>query len=287
MIKKLLIIPIIFVSLSYAMEIEYDLPLDYEEPVSLEAEGDSFLEFLNPRQLEPFELPTSPEFIEDATQLALDTHLALNFAITRHIYPNEKPFKCDHPDCDYATAHKRDLTTHQRNHTGEKSFKCDHPGCEYAASRKGNLTEHKRKHTGDLFKCNHPECDYKTTYKSNLTTHQRKHTGDLLKCDHPGCNFKTIHKSALTIHQRIDTGEKPFKCDQCNYASTQKYRLISHQIKHTGGLYRCEICNFLVVKAFLTQHKKAHHKKGTHSLKPSDTINALLLLNRPHKRQRK
>jgi hypothetical protein len=37
------------------------------------------------------------------------------------------------------------LKTHESTHTGEKKYKCEHPGCSYAAAHKSNVTAHQNK----------------------------------------------------------------------------------------------------------------------------------------------
>ena len=52
---------------------------------------------------------------------------------------------------------KYKLVNHMRVHSGEKPFKCDHPNCNKTFARTENLKIHKRTHTGDKpFKCFEP-----------------------------------------------------------------------------------------------------------------------------------
>ncbi|KAH0617860.1 hypothetical protein JD844_016514 [Phrynosoma platyrhinos] len=41
------------------------------------------------------------------------------------------------------------------------------------------------------------------------------------------------------------SGEKPFKCDECNFASTTQSHLTRHKRVHTGEKpYRCPWCDY-------------------------------------------
>ena len=46
------------------------------------------------------------------------------------------------------------------------------------------------------------------------------------------CGISFDFKSQLEMHERIHTGHKPFKCEFCERAFTQKGNLRSHMITH-------------------------------------------------------
>ena len=50
-------------------------------------------------------------------------------------------------------------------------------------------------------------------------------------CDIPGCNFVGSTRQLLWTHKRRQhiKSEKPWKCDQCDYASNTKNNLLLHQ----------------------------------------------------------
>lgn len=49
------------------------------------------------------------------------------------------------------------------------------------------------------------------------------------------CNRSFIEKSHMVRHERIHLVEKPFKCDDCSYASSRRDKLKEHIQKHHGS----------------------------------------------------
>ena len=91
-------------------------------------------------------------------------------------HTGEKPFKCTHECCTYASARAEILAIHMRTHTGEKPYKCTHEGCTYAATTSGNLATHMRTHTGDKpYKCTHEGCTYAAARAAHLKSHIKNH----------------------------------------------------------------------------------------------------------------
>jgi len=114
-----------------------------------------------------------------------------------------KPFECS--VCSKRFAHKCNLETHNRVHTGEKPFECS--VCMKRFSQKSHLESHFRTHTGEKpFECSI-------------------------------CNKRFGHKCDLDRHTRVHTREKPFECTICTKRFTCKLRLKLHSRTHTkkGG----------------------------------------------------
>ena len=76
-------------------------------------------------------------------------------------------------------------------HSTERNFIC--PTCSETFKRRNCLVKHQRIHL-DINDQPHFDCEY--------------------------CQKKFRTSTALKLHTRIHTGEKPYKCDQCDYAST-------------------------------------------------------------------
>lgn len=105
----------------------------------------------------------------------------------------EKPFRCPHAGCAYATNDSSALIRHERVHSGETPAKCQWPGCSYAATDHSNLRRHMKAHRGERdHACTAPGCDYAATQKSTLESHNRRkhiHSRDF-PCPNPACGAR-------------------------------------------------------------------------------------------------
>lgn len=56
------------------------------------------------------------------------------------------------------------------------------------------------------------------------------------------------------------TGEKPFKCDQCDFACIQSFDLVKHKFTHSGDKpYKCDMCPKQFTRpARLRDHIRTH-----------------------------
>ena len=101
-----------------------------------------------------------------------------------------------------------------------------------------------------------------TERKANLERDNSK----LNKCFHCFKSFKSqslLRSHMVRVHSSRD--EKPFKCDQCDYAAFVKDNLARHALQHSADKpHHCQLCPESFAKGYLlTKHMKQSHRNGT------------------------
>lgn len=109
-------------------------------------------------------------------------------------------------------------------------------------------------------------CGYRTSKRSHYNQHNNTHNENKsLTCQ--VCEYKTNYLPNLKIHERIHSNDKPYKCDfeNCDYRSTAKSALRSHQLKHypNKNMLFCEKCSYSTVyKQSLRKHLDSHKRNS-------------------------
>lgn len=84
------------------------------------------------------------------------------------------------------------------------------------------------------------------------------------KCDL--CNYATDEKYRLKVHGKVHSSEKPFKCNLCSYSTAYKAHLQIHDRIHTGERpYKCDQCSYASIqKCDLSVHQRVHSGEKPH-----------------------
>jgi len=178
----------------------------------------------------------------------------------------------------------------KRGEIGEDGLcRCAFPGCtsrsRYTPSslRVHNRRVHQNippkrkprpKPTDPLTPCTFPGCTSTLKYsKSSLQSHikiihkgVRRAKGDELKeCPEPGCTSKVRYTErrllahVQRVHRDFSWRPIPVQCHMCGEVVSSQKVLLSHQRKHTGERFPCDVCGseFRTVLG-LSDHKKGH-----------------------------
>lgn len=168
---------------------------------------------------------------------------------------DEKPCKCDFPDCDKSYKIVADLSRHKRVHTNLFPFPCIE--CDKKFKSRQEYDVHMvYSHYDDnyrSFECD--VCKKKFKTKGDVSKHHRTHRQAQYKCEI--CGVLRRHPESLRGHMRIHNGEKPFECKQCLREFRFSSNLSSHMRVHDKKKpFRCSICQ----KTFSTISNSRTHE---------------------------
>ncbi len=198
-------------------------------------------------------------------KLILERHRILHHGV----YPESATsghFNC--PACDFKSSTQTVLKAHAKAEHGHVIGlnRCDRCPAKFVDKR--SFDSHILKHAGrKSAKC--PHCDHLDWTKREVNMHIRKvHDGaDKVQCTVCGKELNTV--SLPTHMDAKHSNKKPYKCDQCTYATANYPNLLRHRLAVHERVQnkKCDHCAFATYqKANLEKHIRTHHNElVTHS----------------------
>ena len=193
------------------------------------------------------------------------------------IHLNNKPFKCQFPNCNKSYINQSSLNLHYRSHTGIRPFICKICGKNFI--EKGNLRIHLNSHSNDKpFKCQFCEKSYKI--KSHLIEHINISHLKLKKFKCNLCNSSFGRKSTLNSHMKTHTGEKNFFCPiiGCEKSFSEKGNMKIHFKRHLNKINKKIMKNVINNKNDLNLSTR-DNTKDLENINSIDNKNNLLNIN--------
>lgn len=190
----------------------------------------------------------------------------LSFKVHRNYHLADRPYACDHQNCDFRAVNHCLLRQHiDRVHAKHRPFKCDVEGCSKSYPSQYSLNEHMLSHGSERnFKCDIEGCGKDFKSWSNLRSHQYLHRDEYLPCDWPGCDYSTKTEWLLSQHKLIHTNQRKYVCDwpECSKRFKTRPHLKNHQRIHNNDKrFVCSWpgCQYSCTdNGNLFKHKKVH-----------------------------
>ena len=173
--------------------------------------------------------------------------------------PAVSAYPCSH--CEAVLSTKRDLAAHSAAHEEINPHFCPAPGCGLRFHTEKKLSGHERKIHGKQHRCSF--CEKVCISASQLSKHILSHTGEKpFKCQ--VCNKAFSQKSHATFHVKTvhSAGQtEKYSCPECGKYFSSAGVLKKHKMWHSGQRpFQCEVCS----KSFVQKsHLKVHYAKHT------------------------
>lgn len=159
--------------------------------------------------------------------------------------PSDRPFKCDHQDCDKSFYQERSIKYHKSTAHGigkpivrrkpNLTYFCDF--CQQTFKLQSLLKRHLLIHMEDEKLLRKNKCD-KCEASFKRPEHLRLHINSVhlkykpYKCEHPGCAKSFAQIGDRNVHMKVHVDDKPHVCRLCNKAFRLAKGLRAHEKIH-------------------------------------------------------
>ena len=180
--------------------------------------------------------------------------------------------QCD--KCEMMFRRKHDLDCHTDSKHSDKEYSCKSEGCQKVVTSyrklKYHMTEH---HNEENISC--PFCHRKFAKVSSLDIHVESESCKIrqekkreaarngqFKCEYEKCEKNYTTQTHLDRHIMTHTNMRPYGCDDCGMAFSQKGTLKEHVRVHTGEKpYQCSKCpNSYAQGGSFHAHMRSHNE---------------------------